>query len=69
MKIYEDYLEGIAINDKLRDAILVEESERYETINSELRKEFLFLIFKHLVLGGSVCQYEDFIEPYTVFAK
>ncbi|XP_045573462.1 cilia- and flagella-associated protein 300 [Salmo salar] len=28
------------------------------------RREFLFLLFKHVTLGGELCQYEDTIHPY-----
>ena len=30
----------------------------------EERSEFLFLLFKLIVLGGPVCQYDDGIERY-----
>ena len=32
--------------------------------SEEERGEFLFLLFKHLVLGGPICQYDDLIERY-----
>lgn len=41
-----------------------EDSEHYYAVSQEERKEFLFRIFKHLCLGGELCQYEDTVEPY-----
>ena len=69
MKTFEDEAEGITINDKLREALLVPESENYQAFPQELRNEFLFKVFQHLALGGSVCQYEDFIGAYVTQAK
>ena len=36
----------------LREAILVEESEHYDTFSDTDRQEFLFRIFKTFVIGG-----------------
>ena len=37
---------------------------------SEAEKaEFLFRVFSHLVLGGSMCQYEETLTPYEDVAK
>jgi len=33
------------------------------------RDEFLFKLFSHLALGGSLCQYEDMIMPYMDCTK
>lgn len=33
------------------------------------KSEFLFALFSHFVIGGSLCQYEDKIEPYIEAAK
>lgn len=45
------------------------ESESYELFTKEEKDEFLYRIFGHLVLGGSLCQYEDDIGPYLVATK
>ncbi|XP_031554851.1 cilia- and flagella-associated protein 300-like [Actinia tenebrosa] len=62
---YEDFL----ISDELRKTLLLEESDFYPMFSEEDRKELLFLIFKHLCLGGQICQYEDYVTPYLSTAK
>ena len=49
--------------------ILLEESDYYSIFSNSERQEFLFLLFKHLCLGGAVCQYEDNVQPYLDTAK
>lgn len=68
-KIIPDYFEEIEICDKIREAILIEESESYELLDENLRNEFLFRIFQHLVIGGGICQYEDYTTPYLDTVK
>lgn len=46
-----------------------EESEHYYVVGKETREEFLFILFKHLCLGGELCQYEDTIDPYMNTTK
>jgi len=46
-----------------------EESDSAELFAPEEKEEFLYLIFKHLVLGGSLCQFEDYIHPYLESTK
>ncbi|CAL8235562.1 unnamed protein product [Arctogadus glacialis] len=60
--LYPDY-------DELRRALQEEESEHYDVIGREERGEFLFRVFKHLCLGGELCQYEDTIAPYAQLTK
>ena len=36
--------------------LLLEEAETYPMFSDADRSEFIFLIFKHLCLGGQVCQ-------------
>ncbi|XP_034016043.1 cilia- and flagella-associated protein 300 [Thalassophryne amazonica] len=55
--MYPDY-------DELRQMLQDEESEHYCELGKEDRREFLFCLFKHLCLGGELCQYEDTIDPY-----
>lgn len=49
--------------------LLDEESEHYYAVGKEGREEFLFRLFKHLCLGGELCQYEDTIHPYINTTK
>ncbi|KAJ7997514.1 hypothetical protein DPEC_G00229810 [Dallia pectoralis] len=50
--------------DLLRQMLQEEDSEEYGVIKPDERREFLFCLFKHLTLGGELCQYEDTISPY-----
>lgn len=68
-KDFEDYLEEIHICDKLRYALLMEESEHYCIFNEETRNEFLFHIFKRISTGGALCQYEDYVKEYLDMTK
>ena len=49
--------------------LLLEDSDNYDLYSEGERSEFLFHLFKHLCLGGSVCQYEDTTEPYLNTTK
>ncbi|KAJ8405905.1 hypothetical protein AAFF_G00313420 [Aldrovandia affinis] len=50
--------------DELKKMLLIEDSENYEIISREDRQEFLYRLFKHVCLGGVLCQYEDIIHNY-----
>ena len=63
-KEMDEWLEGMQLGDRLRYALAFEESEYYEVFTEEMRKELLFKIFKHLALGGGICQFEDEVTPY-----
>ncbi|PIK36880.1 hypothetical protein BSL78_26305, partial [Apostichopus japonicus] len=69
VKCFDDFYEDFTISDELRKMLLLEDSDNYEMYNDAERQEFLFLLFKHICLGGAVCQYEDFIEPYLTTTK
>ena len=49
--------------------LLLEDSDNYDIFSEADRQEFLFVLFKHLCLGGAVCQYEDDIKPYMETTK
>ena len=68
-KVIPDYYEEIEICDKIREVLLIEESEDYELIDNSLRNEFLFKIFQHVSIGGGICQYEDEIDEYLDVVK
>ncbi|KAM3858465.1 cilia- and flagella-associated protein 300 [Diretmus argenteus] len=58
-----------AVYDKLRQMLQEEDSEHYYVVGREERREFLFRLFKHLCLGGEICQYEDRIAAYINTTK
>uniref|UniRef100_A0A3B5AL72 Cilia- and flagella-associated protein 300 n=1 Tax=Stegastes partitus TaxID=144197 RepID=A0A3B5AL72_9TELE len=55
--------------DELRQMLQDEDSERYHVFGREQRAEFLFRLFKHLCVGGELCQYEDTVDPYISTTK
>ncbi|KAM3128571.1 hypothetical protein pb186bvf_019339 [Paramecium bursaria] len=61
---FEEQFEEIPINDLVRQALILEDSEHYCAFNEQDRQEFIFKLFQILVLGGQLCQYEDGIQPY-----
>jgi len=67
-RLEEDY-EGVPIWDMVREALLMEESEHYEVLSEDDRREFLVHIFKHVMIGGALNQYEEYLQPYHDLAK
>ena len=60
---------GLTISDKLREAIISEDAEDYGVFDDDERDEFLFRLFAALVKGGTMCQYEDMLQPYLDVCK
>ena len=49
--------------------LLLEEAETYPIFSDADRNEFIFLIFKHICLGGQVCQVSQMrLIPYLIQA-
>ncbi|KAH8852963.1 Cilia- and flagella-associated protein [Schistosoma japonicum] len=63
-KRVNEVFERILISDKLRECLLIEDSDCYLTFTEKEREEFLFRLFKHICIGGEICQQEDDIKPY-----
>lgn len=57
------------VSDLLREMLLNEDSERADLYNDEEQNEFIFHIFKILVMGGSLCQPDDNINVYLDATK
>ncbi|XP_068687244.1 cilia- and flagella-associated protein 300-like isoform X2 [Montipora foliosa] len=68
-KCFDEFYDDFVISDELRKVLLLEEAETYPIFSDADRNEFIFLIFKHLCLGGQVCQYEDDVSPYLETTK
>eukprot|EP00116_Pleurobrachia_bachei_P000981 sb/3461243/ len=68
-KCLDEDIDGFLVADELHKMILSEESDHWDVYGEEERSEFLFLLFKLLVLGGPVCQYDDGIERYLEVSK
>ncbi|KAM6159176.1 cilia- and flagella-associated protein 300 isoform 2-T2 [Rhynchocyon petersi] len=69
VKCLDSFCDPFLISDELRKVLLLEDSEKYEVFSQPDREEFLFRLFKHLCLGGSLCQYEDVLDPYLETTK
>ncbi|XP_069325124.1 cilia- and flagella-associated protein 300 isoform X2 [Eulemur rufifrons] len=69
VKCLDSFCDPFLISDELRKVLLMEDSEKYEVFSQPDREEFLFCLFKHLCLGGALCQYEDVINPYLETTK
>ena len=61
---FGDIIDSIDINSHIREAFLMEESEHYDKFSEEDKKELLIQLFKILIIGGSLNQYDETIEPY-----
>ena len=68
-KCFDDYYDDFVISDELRKMLLLDDSDNYTLYDDAEREQFLFCLFKHICLGGQVCQYEDSIEPYLDITK
>lgn len=65
----EEYFDEICINNLIREVVLVEDSDMYDSFSEKDRKELLFKIFTALVFGGASNQYEDHVEDYFKVTK
>ena len=66
---FDEYLGDIQMSDHLKQSLLVEENEYYTVYPEEMRNEFLFYVFQRIVIGGALCQYEDYINEYIKATK
>lgn len=68
-KRYDMDIESFLVSDNLRGMLLDDECPEYNLYTTEEREEFIFRILQMLVLGGTLCQYEDTIDPYLDMTK
>ncbi|XP_012284764.1 uncharacterized protein C11orf70 homolog [Orussus abietinus] len=68
-KRYDLEIDGFLISDNLRGMLLDEECDEYNLYTENEREEFIFRIFQMLILGGTLCQYEDTVKPYLDITK
>ncbi|XP_077197633.1 cilia- and flagella-associated protein 300 isoform X2 [Paroedura picta] len=69
VKCFDEYRDEILIADELRKVLLLEDTDHYDLFSYLDREEFLFCLFKHLCLGGTLCQYEEDLGPYLETTK
>ena len=60
----EETIDGVAVNDAVRDALVNRESDHFELFSADDRDEFIFLVFLFCAVGGAMCQQEDNWQPY-----
>jgi hypothetical protein len=59
-KCLEDRFDDVTIDDKLREMLVNEDdSENAFVFSEEEKSEFIYKIFKHLCVGGGICQVND----------
>lgn len=68
-KDFEEIYEGITLTDKLKGALVNPEDENYCVFDEKTRNEFLFKVFMHICIGGSLNQYEDYAGEYFNLTK
>jgi len=68
-KCMEEEYDGVTAGDLVREMLVNEDSENYYLYDDDERDELIFHIFKRLAIGGSMCQWEDKIQPYEKLAK
>ena len=62
LKYHESHVS--LVDDELRCALTDQSSIHYWLFSEDEQSEFLFRLFKLIVLGGPVCQYENDINVY-----
>ncbi|CAD5116654.1 DgyrCDS5522 [Dimorphilus gyrociliatus] len=68
-KCLDEYIDEFIASDELRKMMLSEESDYYDIFDESEKSELLFRLFRHLCIGGQVCQYEDELQPYLDITK
>jgi len=67
---FDEYIEGIVLGNRLRKALLWEESEYYAELQEDrIQNEFIFKLFQMVVIGGSINQYDDDAKIYLDVLK
>ncbi|KAA0198096.1 hypothetical protein FBUS_01498, partial [Fasciolopsis buskii] len=65
----DDVIDSVLVSDELRRFLLDTDSDNYGLLTADERDQFLFRIFKHLCLGGELCQCEDNIDVYIELVR
>jgi hypothetical protein len=66
----DEWYEGLQLQDKLRQALVWEDDENYEEFQQEkYTNELIFCLFRYLVLGGGMCQFDEQITEYLEATK
>lgn len=68
-KCFDSVVEGVTIADLLKDCFLNPDSEHADLFSDSDRNEFIYELFKHVVTGGGMCQYDDDWHQYLNVTK
>lgn len=68
-RLQDEYFDGCAVNDRLREMMINPESSFAEVFTKSERTEFIYQLFRAIVVGGALCQAEDFLEPYMEMTR
>lgn len=66
---YDEYYENVQCQDMLRTFLCNSESEYVDLFTEDEKDEFIFHIFKWLVIGGSLCQVDEKWNNYLDLTK
>ena len=66
---FEEIYDGISVGDKLRDMLVNDDSENASLFTENEKKELIFVLFRMLVVGGSMAQPDTKIERYCELTK
>jgi len=66
---FEETYDGIIVQDKLRELMLNPDSENSCLFNDKDRNQYIYNLFKLLVVGGSLCQPETKVDRYFNMTK
>jgi len=66
---FEEYFDGIQCGDKLREVLLNPDSENASCFSESEKLELIYILFRLLVVGGSLCQPDDRLERYQTLTK
>eukprot|EP00658_Telonema_sp_P-2_P016675 TRINITY_DN1646_c0_g1_i5.p2 TRINITY_DN1646_c0_g1~~TRINITY_DN1646_c0_g1_i5.p2 ORF type:complete len:141 (-),score=22.16 TRINITY_DN1646_c0_g1_i5:271-693(-) len=69
MGCFEEWEEGMCLQDRLRVALAKPDAEDYSVFTEQQRQELIVEIFRHLCLGGGMNQWDDNIDPYLDITK
>eukprot|EP00948_MAST-09A_sp_MAST-9A-sp1_P000328 g328.t1 len=68
-KCFDDMIDGVSVQDKLTEMLVNEDSENADIYDDDEKNEFIYQIFRTLVVGGSLCQAEESWDDYKTHTK
>lgn len=66
---YEEFFDGVASGDLLRDLFINPDSDNASVFSEEDKTEFIYRLFRLFVVGGAMCQPESNIQRYLDVTK